>query len=296
MTNKISNDPFAPWDQDAHSRDLEKTDQFNRMVDEVAQHPLGLRRQLEALANSDNSEVIAALAEHGITSPRVPQRFRLSNGQEATVWADDSGWHSAAIFNGEQINFSAANATRDEVLMLPEKYLQQNSGPRELTEAELTRLARMVQRGETVAACELAVALRLNGKDRRSEREILEDPRYRKLLDESAVTIWRFSRREYVFDQEFEDLLARAAKTKPLSVNTVDCLFDLFQEQKAAAARSTRPAAPVAGPESEQPSQEEIQVGLENLTDKQLADLKTKTLRERGRRVMALDREMFGRE
>ena len=49
MTNQIRNDPFQPWDQNAHARDLEKTDQFNRLVHEHEVNPGGLRSRLEQL-------------------------------------------------------------------------------------------------------------------------------------------------------------------------------------------------------------------------------------------------------
>jgi hypothetical protein len=130
-------------------------------------------------------------------------------------------------------------ARKDDTMAAAERHANSLRGPRELTESELLRVARLTQSGGTAEACELYVALRLNGKDCWSEQEILHDPKYRQLLDDAAITIWRYSRPDYVFSEEFEELLARAAEMRPLTVRVVDVLYDKFETEKAENARST---------------------------------------------------------
>jgi len=87
------------------------------------------------------------------------------------------------------------------------------------------------------------------------------------------------------------------AGVKPLTLHLIDSLYDKFMDSEAHAARSARASAEPANPESEQqPSPDEIQAELETLPDSAIQTLRTKTLRERGRRVMAFDRQMFSRQ
>ena len=289
MTNRIKNDPFAPWDQDAHARELETTDVFNRLVDEG--HPGDLGRKLEQLAASDNPSAVAMMREAGIESPRTPHIFHLSDGGTGKVFADATGtWHAVITVADEQLDFSGDD--RDCVLVRAEQHMEKNRGPRSLTESELLRICRLAQSGDTVSAAGLYIELRLDGKDRRSEQEILVDPKYRELLNDAARAVWRFSRQDYVPDLEFEALLDRAESLKPLNLHVIDALFDKFEDQKAEHARSTRRTAQPVAPEAEQiPSQAD----LENLSDRDVERLRNATLRERAHEIRRFNNRIYGR-
>jgi|ERR1700730_14740755 len=294
MANKKTHDPWEHFDQNVHSRDLEKVDVFNRLTDDSIPVRGGLRTKLQELAASGNAEVIAVLEENGIDDPRQHRAFFLSTGQEASIYFDTEGWHSVAVIDGKEHKFTSPD--RDTAMLLAEQYAAKNRAPRELTPTEQLRVARLAQSGEIAEAASLYVALRLDGKDRRSEREILEDPKYKSLLNTTAITIWKFSRQDYLPDPEFEELLDRAAAIKPLSVRIVDCLYDKYLDTKAETARATRRPTQPATPENKPvPSQEELAVELEQLSDAELAKLKTATMRHRGHLVRRFDESMAGR-
>jgi hypothetical protein len=296
MNNKLSN----PWGEpnadkfnfDEHARNQDANDPFgSRLVDNV---PGSLERQLLQLA-ATNDEVQDVLRENNIDLPTVPKSFRLSHGEIGTIVADANGlWKATIMVDGQTLTFQSEG--RDSAMMAAERCLEKNRGPRPLTESELIRVARLTQSGGTVEAIELYVALSLDGKDRRSEREILEDPKYKGLLNAAAITIWKFSRQDYVPDEEFEELLQRAASIKPLTVHVVDSLYDKFQDHKSEAARFTRRTPHATLPENEPvPSQEQVTTELESLGDSALETLRTKTLRHRGHLVRQFNEQMFGR-
>jgi len=293
MTNRIKNDPFAPWDQDAHARELETTDVFNRLVDEG--HPGDLGRKLEQLAASDNPSAVAMLREAGIESPRTPHIFHLSDGSTGKVFADANGlWTATIRVGGKTLTFQSGD--RDSAMMTAECHMENNRGPRELTESELLRVARLAQSGQSAAACDLYVRLRLDGEAQRSDEEILTDPKLTSLLNTAAITIWRYTRPDYVLDQEFEGIVAQAAAIRPLTVNNVDFLFDRFQEERSERGRATRRSTQAAPPENELvPSQAEVQNELENLSDVELEKLRLKTMHHRGDLVRKFNADVLGR-
>ena len=278
------NDPFSPWDQDQHARDLEKGDAFNRLCDDCHPVPGGFRSELEKLANTDHPEVIAALAEHNIVSPRVPVRFFLSNNQAAVVWADDAGWHSAAVFNGEQINFSAA--TRDEVLMLPERYLQQNSGPhfKEITEAQKLNVVRLAQNGDPLTALGTYLYFRIGDEATNMHPdEIASNPAFLPVMNEAVYFVWRHVNNAYVPTPEAEAALAKFAGDRPLTLALCNAWFLAYQDEIG-----QRRADQADAPETEPLV---TQDDLERLSDRDLAKLRTAALQMRARRV----REVLGR-
>ena len=293
MTNQIRNDPFQPWDQNAHARDLEKTDQFNRLVHEHEVNPGGLRSRLEQLAASDSPDAVAMLREAGFESPHAHRLFHLSDGTVGEVFADQNGtWHARVNIAGKTLDF--AGEDRDGVMMSAERHAQKNRGPRELTETEALRVARLAQSGQSAAACDLYVRLRLDGEAQRSDEEILTDPKLASLLNSAAITIWRYTRPDYVLDQEFEDIVARAAEIRPLTVNNVDYLFDRFQESHAA--RAARRPAQTDIPQNElEPAQADVQAELETLSDSALEKLRTQTLRHRGHLIRQFHERVAGR-
>jgi hypothetical protein len=292
--NSLNEDKF---DQDENSRRVMESDEklgFGRLTDDTFPVLGGLRTRLEELAARGDREVIAVLEENGIDDPRVPKRFFLSDGQPATIYSDADGWHSVIEIGGQQLKFTSPD--RDRSMLLAEEAASKDRAPRELTPTEQLRVARLAQSGEIAEAASLYVALRLDGKDRRSEREILEDPKYKSLLNTTAITIWKFSRQDYLPDPEFEELVDRASAIKPLSVRIVDCLYDKYLDTKAETARATRRPTQAATPEKKPvPSQEELAVELEQLSDVEIAKLKSATMRHRGHLVRRFDESMAGR-
>src|ERR1700676_2588553 len=141
MTDKIKNDPFEPWNQEAHVRELEADDVFNRLVSEAI--PGGLRSKLNALANSDNKEVQEVLAEHGVENSRVPRTFYLSSGAPGTVVSFDTGWAATIEVKGQKLTFNADN--RDDAIMAAERYSNRDREPRELSETERYHISQLAQ-------------------------------------------------------------------------------------------------------------------------------------------------------
>jgi hypothetical protein len=291
MKNTGKNDPFEAWNENAHARDLEQNDQFNRLTDDTIPIRGGLRTKLEELAASGTREVTAILKENGIDDPRIHRTFYLSNGEAGIYFADDAGWHAQIQQDGQTLTFTAS--TKDDCMAAAERHANRLRGPRELTPAERLKVARIAQSGDTAEAASLDVALRLDRMPPRSAEEVLTDPALASMLNEVAVEIFRFTRPEYIFDQSFEDTLAKAGEIRPLTVNNVDFLFDRWQEQSS---RSTRRAIQADTSENQpEPTQEDIIAELESLPDSALDKLRTQTQRHRAQLVRKFDTDVLGR-
>jgi hypothetical protein len=292
-TALLQSDPFAPFDFNERSKEIERTDVFNRLTDDAIPVLGGLRTKLEELANTDNAEVIAALAEHGVMSPRVPQPFHLSNGQKATVWADDSGWHSAAIFDGQQVNFTADS--RDGAMMLSEKYLQQNHAPHfnELTEGQRLNIARLAQNGDWQSALGTYLYFVLGDEvtDMHPE-EIASNPKFVPVMNQAVYFVFRHVTNGYVPTPEAEVSLAKFAGDRPLTMSLCSAWWLTYLDDIG-----QRRAAQADAPENERqpaPTPEEIQQGLESLSDEQLNKLHLQTLQHRGHAIRRFDERMRG--
>jgi hypothetical protein len=294
MTNKNTNDPWAPWDQNAHAKDMEQHDQFNRLTDDAIPVLGGLRTKLQELV-ATNNEAQEVLAREGIELPTIAKQFRLSQGEIGTIVADSKGlWTASIVVDGQTLTFQSED--RDSAMMAVERYLEKNRGPRDLTASEALRVARLAQSGASAQAIELYVDLRLNGKDHRNAEDILTDPALVGLLNDAARFVWSYTRPDYVPARAFDQLLDEISATRVLTVNSVDILFDRFQEQQAAAARAPRRAAQADAPESEHiPTRAEVQNELENLPDGAIDKLRRETMRHRGQIVRQFDETVLGR-
>jgi hypothetical protein len=134
----------------------------------------------------------------------------------------------------------------------------------------------------------------------RSEQDILNDPGLVGVLNDGSRFIFACTRLDYIPCAEFDELLDRVSASKPLNLNTIDWLFDRFQDNQAAAARAPRQAAPQAAatPERErQPaaSPEQVQASLETLTDEQVEKLRAQSLRHRADLVRRFNARMGAR-
>jgi hypothetical protein len=303
MSSNSSNKKSSGWninedkfDPDEHSRQVTARDEawgMGRISDDTVRTPGGLRKQLEDLANSNTAEVNEILAEHGITNSRVPVRFFLSDQTPCVVYLDDSGWRATAYTREGEVQFTAA--TRDGVMLLAEQSCSTHKQPRALNDQERLRVARLVLSGATPAAVELYVELSLDTMPHRSAEEVLNDPALVPVLNSGARFVWTISRRDYSGDDEFEVLLDKVSSTKPMNLYSIDCLYDRFLDEKAAAARSTRPPAPVAEPETERqpaPTPEEIEAALQRMSDAELGKLRLRTLQHRGHAIRKFDERM----
>jgi hypothetical protein len=293
-SNKISNDPFAPWDQDAHSRDMcdEKTDVFNRVVDEVAQHPGGLRRQLEALANSDHPEVAQVLADAGIENPRIRRKFYLSDGAEGAIFADDAGWHAQIVIGGQTLTFTAGD--KDDAMAAAERHAISLRGPhfKTLDEGQLLNIARLAQNGSWQEAIGTFLYFRLGDvvTDQHPE-QIASNPKWLPVMNEAVYYVWRHTNNAYVGTPEAEAALARFAGDRPLTMQLCNAWWLAYQEL------GERRAAQAPAPENERqpaPTAEEIQQGLESLSDEAIEKLRTQALKHRGHAIRRFDERMRG--
>jgi hypothetical protein len=289
------------YNADEHNQKLAEQDEkwgMGRLSDDTIQNPGGLRSELLKLAatSRDAQEVLAA---EGIELPTVPKKFRLSQSEIGTIVADTKGlWTASIVVDGQTLTFQSED--RDFAMMSAERYLEKNRGPRDLTSSEALKVARLAQSGESAQAIELYVALRLNGKDHRSAEDILTDPALTGLLNDAARYVWSYTRPDWSPSPAFDELLDRISATRVMTVNSIDILFDRFQEQQAGAARAPRQAAPQAAATPEnarQPAQsaEEIQNELEHLDDAALEKLRMQTLKHRGNAIRRFDQRMGAR-
>ncbi len=278
---------------DIHSRQLEKNDEqqgLSRLVDDGSVGNLR-RNLLQLAATSDEAQDV--LRENGIELPTVAKQFRLSHGETGTIVANAQGlWTATIVADGETRSFLSEN--RDSAMMLAERHLEKNRGPRELTQGELLRVMRLGQSGESANAIELYVALALNDspQNHKDAQAILDDPSLTSLLNSAARFVWSCSRSDYIPDEEFEKLLDQVSASRALTIHSVDSIYDRYLEEKAQAIRHPRRAVQPDAPESEPVV---TQGDLERLSDSEIDKLRQAALLERGRRVKQFDQEVFGR-
>jgi hypothetical protein len=287
---------FEPYDANVHSKDLELNDVFNVMTNDAP--PGGLRQKLAELV-ATNADAQQAVLESGGSLPTVAKNFHLSSGETGVIVCDTKGlWRATISVAGEPLSFTSES--RDEAMLSAERYVQRSRGPRDLTPEEQLRVKRLALAGESASACQLYCELRLSNMKHRSEQDILNDPGLVGVLNDGSRFIFACTRLDYIPCAEFDELLDRVSASKPLNLNTIDWLFDRFQDNQAAAARAPRQAAPQAAatPERErQPaaSPEQVQASLETLTDEQVEKLRAQSLRHRADLVRRFNARMGAR-
>lgn len=88
--------------------------------------------------------------------------------------------------------------------------------PRELTEREHLRVARLAQAGRLDRAIREYLRCALNGEE--PSRELLYDPKYRQLCDDAAYTVFEESQFDYVPTASRKAHLLRFAGKRPLTI------------------------------------------------------------------------------
>src|ERR1700737_3285050 len=112
---------FEPYDPDAHARDLEANDPFNRVAENSI--PGEFKRKLAQFASSDNPDAVAALREAGIESPHAQKPFHLSDGTIGKVFADANGmWHAVVTISNKQLDFTGDD--RDDVMVRANQHFE----------------------------------------------------------------------------------------------------------------------------------------------------------------------------
>ncbi len=292
-SNKISNDPFAPWDQDAHSREMQEGDVFNRLVDEVAQHPGGLRSQLLALANTDHPEVAQVLADAGIENPRIRRKFYLSDGAEGAIFADDAGFHAQIVMGGQTLTFTAGD--KDDAMAAAERHANSLRAPhfKEISDEQRLNIVRLAQNGSWQEAIGAFLYFRLGDvvTDMHPE-QIASTPEFLPVMNESVYFVWRHANNSYVPSPQAEESLARFVGDRPLTMQLCNAWWLAYQDHLG-----QRRAAQADAPENErQPAatQEQIQEELESLPAEQVERLRLQTLKHRAQLIRRFDQRIGG--
>jgi len=182
--------------------------------------------------------------------------------------------------------FTADNLTKAYAALTRSGSLEVRPGQtRDLTEGERLTLARQVVSGDPAGALHNYIMWRLGSAENLENVDsyqqfeaIINNPRYRSILDQGAWDIWRWGNHEYdgTIDQEFRQWAVRASQGKPLSVPFLNTLWNRYQESKRLA---TRDAILGIGANKGNVAEPEAAPDLDSLSDDQINQLRQDTLR-----------------
>ena len=186
------------------------------------------------------------------------------------VFYDKGTWRSTGKLNG--MKHALTGKSREEVLDKLVRLGQRVEAERvhELTESERLQVVRLAQSGDARGA--IALHLRLSiGETRASEyadpADMLADPALAGVYDECALLTWHAARPGVQDSDEFQEFLHRYRGGRPLNFDLLDAAWTAFlshQEKQATRAAVSRFA------KQEEPSPQEVQRGLEDMSDKEI--------------------------
>jgi len=184
---------------------------------------------------------------------------------------------------------------RDSVMMSAEQHPARNRGPhfKELREGKKLNIARLAQNGDWQSALGTYLYFVLGDEvtDQHPE-EIASNPKWLPVLNAAVYYVWRHATNGYVPSPEAEESLAKFAGDRPLTMSLCSAWWLTYLDDIG-----QRRAAQADAPENERqpaPTPEEIQQGLESLSDEQLNKLHLLTLQRRGHAIRRFDERMRG--
>lgn len=184
----------------------------------------------------------------------------------------DGTWHATATVGKSELHFTAG--TRDELVGKLMELAKQRSAPRELTEAELLRVARLCQAGDREAAIDFYL-LKALGSTRvhtykGNELRMASDPELQGVLDSCAYVTWLYSRCDVMESDAWIEWLPRYTNSRPLTHPLLDAAWSAFTEQNF---RST------LLPKAKETDPRKIVRELDSLSDREIEKTYSETLR-----------------
>lgn len=151
--------------------------------------------------------------------------------------------------------------------------------PRNLSERERLRVARLAQAGRVDEAISEFLRASLDGDE--PTLELLHDPRYRDLCNSAAWFVWETITEDYVPTQSREAFIRRHCGTRPITIPLLNTAWVELKKREASYARSEI-LGQVTRPQEPQPVTEKQ---IDGLTDAEVDKLYHSTLHEFARSV-----------
>lgn len=239
------------------------------------------------LSNPDREAIVA------MRDPELLKKYDEQHGAGAVVYANNipfsisqkaGRWHAKGTTPDGQLHRFTADS-RDELFPKITAAVRENT-VRALTPDEELHIQRLAQSGDESAAFGQYFLSRIGPQVASMEdplTELLSDPKYRTVCDEAAFFVWTAQTDTYVPDAAFEEMVFRAAKSKPLSGRLITSIWIQYLDEKQRQDRSAllsqlgEPAVP-APPTTEQ---------LNNLDDASVERLMADTKKQYVREVRA---------
>jgi len=244
---------------------------------------------LKRFLNSPDREAIEALKD-----PELLKKFDEghtgtvvhANGIPFQVIERGGRWHAKGVVHGQVHRF--VTDTRDQLFPKMSKVAFENA-IRELAPDEELHIQRLAQAGDESAAFGQYFLSRIGPQVGNMDdplTELLSDPKYRGVCDEAAFFVWAAQTDAYIPDPEFEERVARVAKSKPLSGRLITSIWiehlDARQkkDRNALLGQLQTPDEEVADPRA-------IQLDLEDASDADIERLMRGTTHQYAKEVRA---------
>jgi hypothetical protein len=233
-----------------------------------------LKAGVLALANSRDPETAQHLRAAGIEDVTANKEFYL-NGDKAVVFLKGGVWRVTRYSEtGESETITTTAETREEAQLQAAKYFSRKEVHiRELTASQKLDIIRMLQRGHLSDAIVNYLYFAIG----ESEEDFITDPRYIGVTNEASWFCFIHSTPEYTEDARpfMENFLSGR---EALNIPLLQTAFKAYQTEHARAGLSLLPRQPVSGP-----TPEEINGGIEELSDTEIAQLKEASMLEYAR-------------
>lgn len=238
-------------------------DKFGGMVN--VPH-LNLRKALTDMAEKDGNdpEIARVLAEAGIENLAIPSTVHIA-GMPFTIRYDAGVWRGEGVVDHKRHRLTGKDKAEliDKFMALARKVKKESI--RDLTEGQLTEVARVAQR-DRVAAINiyLSYAFPDNFAEENDALEIVNNPRYAEFLAMVTEFVWANSRLDSTDSEDWQEFKAQFIGNRPLSCAALDFAWESFTNKRNRLVFAEPPRDKVEAPV--------VPASLDDLSDEEIAE------------------------
>jgi hypothetical protein len=237
----------------------------------VAENKNSLKQGILSLVNSQDVEASQHLRAAGVEDATANKTFFLASGEKAIVYLKGGIWKVTCFHeDGTQETITTTAETREQAQTQVARFFSKKTlTSRKLTEGELLYVTRLVQTGKLEDALVNHVYFAIGEQ----AENFYDDPRVTPFCN--AACWFCFEQMEPNFTEEARAYMERYLANKPVvTIPLLRSAFESFEIEKARADR------PVLLPREPAP---EPEIDIEDLSDAEIAELKTRSLQEYAR-------------
>ncbi len=224
---------------------------------------------LDTSGSGAGSAALKKFIQEQVAEKTPPSTVHVGEA-EFRVYYQDGRWHAVGVAAG--LKHHVTGKDREEILDKLVRLGQRVEAEaiHDLTPSQEIEIARLCQSGNKAEGIARYLEYRVGTERAQQYRdgdEMVSDPTLQDVLAACVLYTWQCSRADVRDSQGWREFLAEYVGNRPLDHNLLDAAWTAFlphQDKQATRAAVARFAKP------EQPSPQEVQRGLENMSDEEI--------------------------